>query len=105
LCNRNTSCSLAKLVKAEPFDGCTAFTNPGSVVNSIVVVKRGGCTFVDKAVNIQVGKGGGKGGVDGQSECVLQFVDPLARDVLFTCVRVQPLPSCRTRKASAWVSE
>ncbi len=51
---RNTSCSLAKLVKAEPFDGCTGFTNAAAIPNSIVVVQRGGCTFVDKAMNIQV---------------------------------------------------
>lgn len=59
LFGRNTSCSLAKLVKAEPFDGCTGFTNAAAIPNSIVVVQRGGCTFVDKAMNIQNAEGVG----------------------------------------------
>ena len=45
-----------KLLRAEPFDACSAFTleaNAATIGNKIIVAKRGGCTFVEKARRAQ----------------------------------------------------
>jgi len=42
-----------RLVMAEPLDGCSPPTNIGDLKDSIVIMKRGGCSFHDKALQAQ----------------------------------------------------
>ncbi len=35
------------------YDGCDAATNPGEIQNKLAVVRRGSCTFIQKALNAQ----------------------------------------------------
>eukprot|EP01035_Chromulina_nebulosa_P021922 gene21922-28383_t len=45
------------LAIAKPIDACTNLTNILSLTNKVVLVKRGNCSFYDKAMNIQLAKG------------------------------------------------
>mmetsp|Transcript_11546 Transcript_11546/g.10470 ORF Transcript_11546/g.10470 Transcript_11546/m.10470 type:complete len:450 (+) Transcript_11546:13-1362(+) len=45
------------LAIAKPIDACTNLTNIPSLTNKVVLVKRGNCSFYDKAMNIQQAKG------------------------------------------------
>ncbi|KAJ8317701.1 hypothetical protein KUTeg_005605 [Tegillarca granosa] len=42
-----------QMVPAEPYHGCSAFTNEDLLKNSVVLVDRGGCSFLTKTLNIQ----------------------------------------------------
>jgi len=42
------------IAAALPADGCTAITNGGAVIGRVVLIDRGGCTFVTKANNAQL---------------------------------------------------
>ncbi|XP_060068085.1 ER degradation-enhancing alpha-mannosidase-like protein 3 [Ylistrum balloti] len=46
---------------ADPFNACSAITNPEEVEGNIAIIERGSCMFVDKARNLQ--KAGAKGSV------------------------------------------
>ena len=53
-------CESHRLIVAEPMDGCRELLNlPDDVRNAYVVVRRGGCFFSSKAINVQYAGGAG----------------------------------------------
>ncbi len=51
-----TFCTPVRVVLAAPADACGALVNEAALGNAIVLARRGGCQFSDKAINVQVGR-------------------------------------------------
>jgi len=66
-----------KLILASPTNACTELDNAQSADNSVVIMDRGGCTFLDKVVNVQ--KAGGAVALMVNSQPTLLRMDALKR--------------------------
>jgi len=76
------------LVLIEPVDGCLDIQNGEELKDAIVLVKRGSCKYIDKALNVE--KFGGVGMVVGNSNgnTLIQMPKSGSEDVPFPCVFV-----------------